>query len=109
MDRTFEDIGQLDGKRIIVVEDDALLALDVADQLQSFGATVLGPAPTAYYARQLIGPERRRLDGAVLDIHLHGQDVYELADILCSAMSRSCSRQPLTARAFRNASNTHRY
>jgi hypothetical protein len=29
---------------------------------------------------QLIGPEKRRLDGAVLDIHLHGHAVHDFAD-----------------------------
>ena len=82
MEANFRNLAGLDGKRIIVVEDDAVLALDISDQLRDIGATVLGPAPTAYYALQLIGPERRRLDGAVLDIQLHGKTVYEFADVL---------------------------
>jgi hypothetical protein len=48
MNTIFQDSGQLNGQRIIVVEDDGLLGLDVADQLQSLGATALGPAPTAH-------------------------------------------------------------
>jgi two-component SAPR family response regulator len=75
-------VSGLDGKRIIVVEDDAILARDMAEQLREIGATVLGPAPTAFYALQLIGPERRKLDAAVLDTHLHGATVYEFADVL---------------------------
>ncbi len=82
MDAISRDLTGLEGKRIVVVEDDAILALELADQLRATGATVLGPAPTVHYAMQLIGLGRRRLDGAVLDIHLHGKTVYELADVL---------------------------
>jgi CheY-like chemotaxis protein len=77
-----EDIN-LDGQRIIVVEDDYLLASDLCSDLRTSGATVLGPAPTPFYAMQLIGPEkRRRVNAAILDINLHGLKVYDLADML---------------------------
>ena len=77
-----EDIN-LDRQRIIVVEDDYLLASDLCSDLRASGATVLGPAPTPFYAMQLIGPEqRRRVHAAVLDINLHGLKVYDLADTL---------------------------
>ena len=82
LDATFKSVAGLDGKRIVVVEDDAIVALEIANQLRAIGATVLGPAPTTHYAIQLIGPQERRLDGAVLDIHLHGKTVYEFADVL---------------------------
>jgi DNA-binding response OmpR family regulator len=73
----------LDGKRIMVVEDDFLLASAICEELRQAGATVLGPAPTAFYGSQLIGhrPERP-IHAAVLDIHLYGQTVYTLADLL---------------------------
>lgn len=77
-----EDIN-LDGQRIIVVEDDYLLASEICRNLRASGATVLGPAPTPFYAMQLIGPEKRRaLNAAVLDINLHGIKVYPVADTL---------------------------
>lgn len=53
----------LNGKRIIVVEGDSLIGAAMIQQLEALGATVLGPAPTPFYALQLIGPkDRRRLD-----------------------------------------------
>ena len=74
---------ELNGKRVIVVEDDYLLASDLCSEFRALGATVLGPAPTPFYALQLIGNnERRRLDGAVLDVSLHGTSVYDVADVL---------------------------
>ena len=75
-----EEAADLNGKRIVVVEDDFLLATDICRELRELGATVLGPAPTPFYAAQLIG--RRRIDAAVLDVRLHGTTVFEVADML---------------------------
>ena len=75
-----EDLPDLNGKRIIVVEDDYLLATDICRELRALGAVVLGPAPTPFYATQLIG--RRNIDAAVLDIYLHGTNVFSVADHL---------------------------
>ena len=75
-----EAAADLNGKRIVVVEDDFLLATDICRDLRELGATVLGPAPTPFYATQLIG--RRKIDAAVLDIRLHGATVFEVADQL---------------------------
>ncbi len=73
----------LNGKRIIVVEDDFVIALDMVRVLEALGATILGPALTPFYALQLMGSkERRKLDAAVLDIHLHRTTVFEVADLL---------------------------
>lgn len=68
------------GKRILVVEDDFLLAADLCCALRDLGATVLGPAPTSFYALSLLG--RRGVDAAVLDIRLYGKDDFEVAEEL---------------------------
>ncbi|SFV37287.1 CheY chemotaxis protein or a CheY-like REC (receiver) domain [Devosia crocina] len=68
------------GKRILVVEDDYYLAHDLCDDLRRHHATVLGPAPTPFYASSLM--THRKIDGAVLDIMLHRDTVYDLADKL---------------------------
>lgn len=68
----------LTGRRILVVEDDYMLAVDICDDLRRVGATVLGPAPTSHYAYNLL-LGRRGIDGAILDIRLHGTDVFDLA------------------------------
>jgi len=75
-----DDIPDLNGKRIVVVEDDYVLAADICRELRNLGATVLGPAPTPFYAMHLIG--RKKIDAAVLDVRLHGTTVFEVADIL---------------------------
>lgn len=71
----------LTGRRILVVEDDSALALDLCNDLRRCGATVLGPAPTSYYAYNLL-LGRRGIDGAILDTDLYGSDVYDLAEEL---------------------------
>ena len=68
------------GKRILVVEDDYLLATEICSTLRDLGAVVLGPAPTPFYAESLLG--RRGVDVAILDVRLHGTTVYSLADEL---------------------------
>ena len=64
-----EETGDLNGKRIVVVEDDFVLATDICRTLRELGATVLGPAPTPFYAMHLIGG--KKIDAAVLDVRLH--------------------------------------
>ncbi|WP_332715560.1 hypothetical protein [Pelagibacterium mangrovi] len=77
-----EDGGSDDiaGKCVLVVEDDYVLAREVCNDLKSHGVHVLGPAPTVHYANLIIG--KRRLDGAILDIKLFGEEVYDLVDVL---------------------------
>lgn len=101
-----EEATDLNGKRIVVVEDDYLLANDICRELRELGATVLGPAPTPFYATQLIG--RRKIDAAVLDVRLHGTTVFDVADLLKSQgvpilFATAYDRKALPAR-FREAS-----
>ena len=71
---------RLEGKRILVVEDEPLLAMDIAGQLEDAGATVIGPAGTAAAALNLI--EQYRFHGALLDANLAGNPVDDIAAAL---------------------------
>lgn len=66
----------LDNRRILVVEDEAIVALDLADMLESNGAVVLGPASTVADARRLIAGAA--VDCAVLDVNLGRESVAPL-------------------------------
>lgn len=68
------------GLRILVVEDEALVAIMVADILEAQGATVVGPAASIRKAETLIGD--RALDLAVLDVNLGGQSIAPIATLL---------------------------
>ncbi len=71
----------LAGLVILVVEDEDLIAEDLMQALRRCGARVLGPVGYLHEAL-LVLESADRLDGAVLDIGLHGEAVYPLADAL---------------------------
>jgi CheY-like chemotaxis protein len=68
------------GKRILVAEDEFLVALVFEETLQSLGCTVLGPFSDLAEATEVA--TREQIDAAVLDINLRGEMVYPLADYL---------------------------
>ena len=67
--------------RILVVEDEYLLADELAQELADAGAEVLGPAPTIELALAALA-EKAAPDGAILDVNLGGVPVFPLADTL---------------------------
>ena len=71
----------LQGRRILVVEDDYLIAHELASLLEEAGATILGPVPSVEDALALLDREND-VDGAVLDMNLAGTDVLPVADAL---------------------------
>lgn len=61
----------LGGRKILVLEDDAFVALDVAMSLKDAGARVVGPFARAEVAlEQIADIGRRGVDAAVLDVDL---------------------------------------
>ena len=72
---------QLEGCRILVVEDEYLIADDLRLALIDAGADVLGPVPTVTAAQSVLAAESR-IDAALLDINLGGTMVFDLADAL---------------------------
>mgnify|MGYP004521999259 CR=1 FL=1 len=71
----------LRGRRVLVVEDDFFLALELEEQLEAAGAIVVGPVPSIKDAALLL-TIARRIDVALLDVNLGGELVYPLADQL---------------------------
>ena len=73
-------------KRVLVVEDEALVAMLVEDGLLEAGAEVVGPAASVGEALRLI--EEVASDGglsaAVLDLNLNGEVVSAVADRLAA-------------------------
>jgi two-component SAPR family response regulator len=70
----------LDGKRVLVVEDEALIAAMVEDMLVELGATVVGPASSIDQARVLVHSDD--IDAAVLDVNIRSERVDPIAEIL---------------------------
>jgi CheY-like chemotaxis protein len=67
-------------KRVLVVEDEPLVALMMADDLVELGYNVVGPAFTISEARHLA--QMATLDAAIIDLRLHGIFSGEVADTL---------------------------
>jgi CheY-like chemotaxis protein len=73
--------GDLAGRRVLVVEDEYVIASELARALRNAGAVVVGPVPTVHAALAAIDAEAA-LDVAVLDLNLRGEPSYEVADAL---------------------------
>ncbi|WP_210529587.1 response regulator [Rubellimicrobium arenae] len=71
----------LRGRRILVVEDDYITAEDLAMELASLGAEVIGPVPDLAGAFELLAADPPP-HAAILDINLGGEMVFPLADRL---------------------------
>lgn len=65
--------GKVMPSRILIVEDEPIVALNYASILEDAGCDVVGPISTISKGIEVI--ERERLDGAVLDIDLGGVPV----------------------------------
>jgi len=70
------------GRRLLVVEDEYMIATDLARSLEGLGVEVIGPVGSVEDALELVESDGDRLDGAVLDINLRGERVYPVADAL---------------------------
>lgn len=70
----------LEGLSILVVEDNLLLAEVTKDLLEESGCRVVGPVGQLDSGLELA--KEAQLDGAILDINLHGELSFAIADVL---------------------------
>ncbi len=71
----------LRGARVLVVEDEFLLADEMRSDLEDIDAEVLGPFGHLAPAMELVR-EGAEIDAAVLDLNIGGREVFPLADLL---------------------------
>jgi CheY-like chemotaxis protein len=69
------------GKRILIIEDEALLAFELQLVFEDEGAMVIGPAMSLLQALELVA-HTAEIDAALLDVDLAGDDVYPIAELL---------------------------
>lgn len=74
-----EDI--LRNRRVLLVEDEYVIAMDLRAELENAGAVVVGPVGHVDAAIEMV-TSGADLDGAILDINLRGRMVYPVADLL---------------------------
>lgn len=72
----------LNGRRVLVVEDEMLILMMIEDMLAEFGCEAVSAASDVPKAMELI--ERQTFDLALLDLNLDGVETYELADALAA-------------------------
>jgi CheY-like chemotaxis protein len=71
-----------EARRVLVVEDEALVAMLVEDALLDAGFGVIGPAATVEEAMNLLAQEQP--DAVVLDLNLAGETSTPVADALAA-------------------------
>ena len=69
--------------KILIVEDDTLIAQEMVERVERLGYAALGPAHTIEAAEQAAA--RERPDAALLDGNLHGRSSVELGAALAAA------------------------
>ena len=70
------------GRRILVVEDEALIAIEMKETLTALGFAVVGPVSTI--AQAMAALREAAFDGAILDLNLGGQLTYPVAERLAA-------------------------
>ncbi|MDR6759548.1 DNA-binding response OmpR family regulator, partial [Mycoplana sp. BE70] len=68
----------LAGRRILVVEDEALIAMSIEDALVDAGAQVVGPSISV--ERALKSLQHEHVDAIVLDMNLNGTSARPIAE-----------------------------
>ena len=68
------------GRRVLIVEDEAVIAGLIETILGEAGYSIVGPVATL--ERALATIERERLDAALLDVRINGHDAFAVADVL---------------------------
>jgi CheY-like chemotaxis protein len=71
---------ELSNRKVLVVEDEMMIAMLIEDMLDEFGCKLVGPATSVPRALKLIGNES--IEVAILDLNLDGKDTYAIADAL---------------------------
>jgi PAS domain S-box-containing protein len=68
------------GKRLLLVEDEALVGMMMKDSLMELGYSVIGPYSRIADAMQ--AAQHERFQAAILDINVKGEMIYDLADTI---------------------------
>lgn len=76
------DADRLQGLRLLIVEDEAIIAMMLEDMLDDLGCAVVGSVRNV--AAALDNIKQMEFDGAILDVNLRGERVDPIADALAA-------------------------
>lgn len=71
----------LDGRRVLIVEDESLVAMLLETILEDMGCVPVGPASTVEEGLAMARDESP-LDAALLDVNVAGQQIFPVAELL---------------------------
>lgn len=71
----------LDGRKILIVEDESLVAMLLETILEDMGCTPLGPISNIDEALDYVGGDLEA-DGALLDVNVAGREIFPVATVL---------------------------
>jgi two-component SAPR family response regulator len=74
--------GQVPKLRVLVVEDEILVAVLLEETLIELGHTVIGPVARVKKALDMI--QREEIDIAILDVNINGENTFPIADMLAA-------------------------
>lgn len=75
-----DDPSDAEPRRVLIVEDEMLIGMLLEDMLDDLGHQVVAVVPRVNEA--LVSVECEAFDVAILDVHLNGQEVFPVADLL---------------------------
>lgn len=75
------EVMAMQGRCILVVEDNYWIAEEIAQVLLDDGAAVVGPIPSVGDALRLVAAESR-IDGAVLNVNVRQEMIWPVVDML---------------------------
>jgi two-component SAPR family response regulator len=73
-------VNDLTGCRVLVVEDEALIAFEIENILEALGCEIVGPVSTLETGLQLV--QDAAVDAAILDVTVRGGKIYPVAEQL---------------------------
>src|SRR5688572_26230802 len=68
------------GNRVLLIEDEILVAMMMRDILTELGLTVVGPF--SRLSEAMVAAVHEKIDGGIIDVNLGGEFVYPVADVL---------------------------
>ena len=71
--------GPLAGLRVLLVEDETLVAMLLEDMVTDLGGTVIGSASRLGRALEIVSDPATTIDLAVLDVNLGGEEAFPVA------------------------------